>query len=40
MKLLLVKDVREANSKIFKLGQYKHYYNQPEKLVEELYLNQ
>ena len=31
--------MREHNERTFKLSQYRNYYNRPEQLVEELYLN-
>lgn len=36
--MLLLKDMRSANRRTFKLYQYKNYYYDLEKLVEELYL--
>jgi hypothetical protein len=33
------KDVRDANRRTFRLSQYKYYYGEPEKMVEELYIN-
>lgn len=39
MGLAGAKDVREANKKTFKLHQYKYYYGEPEKMVEDLYIN-
>ena len=40
MKLLMCKDVREVNERTFKLTKYRNYYAKPEKLVEDLYINQ
>ena len=40
MRMMICKDVREINNKTFKLGEYRKYIHAPEKLVEELYLNQ
>lgn len=37
---LMVDDVRKVNSKTFNLTKYKHYYGEPERLVEELYMNE
>ena len=36
--MVLAKDLREMNRKVFKLDKYKKYYYDLEKLVEELYL--
>lgn len=35
--MLLLKDMRSANRRTFKLHQYKNYYYDLDKLVEELY---
>lgn len=35
--MLLVDDVRTINRKTFQLHKYRHYYNDAEKLVNELY---
>ena len=39
MKMLLCSDMREVNEKTFHLSSYRNYYNRPEKLVEDLYIN-
>ena len=36
--MLLVKDMRSANRRTFKLQEYNKYYTNLEKLVEDLYL--
>jgi CTD small phosphatase-like protein 2 len=37
---LSVSDVRSANRKTFGLHKYRNYYGEPERLVEELYMNE
>ena len=39
MGLMTVQDVRQTNRKTFKLQQYKYYYGEPERMVEDLYIN-
>jgi len=37
--MLLEKDIRRMNRETFKLHRYCEYYNTPNKLVEDLYIN-
>ena len=36
----MVADVRTVNRKTFALHKYRNYYSEPERLVEELYMNE
>jgi len=38
--LVLAKDIRLVNRKTFQLHRYRNYYDEPEQLVEELYLEE
>jgi CTD small phosphatase-like protein 2 len=38
--MVMVKDVRTLNKKIFQLHLYRNYYSEPERLVEELYIRE
>jgi CTD small phosphatase-like protein 2 len=39
MQMVMEKDVRRLNRETFKLHRYIDYYNTPNKLVEDLYVN-
>lgn len=39
MQMLWEEDVRRTNRDMFKLHKYIDYYNTPNKLVEDLYIN-
>ncbi len=36
----MLTDVRQLNRKTFGLHKYRQYYTEPERLVEELYINE
>lgn len=38
--MVMVDDVRDVNRKTFALDRYRDYYNEPERMVEELYINE
>ncbi len=38
--MVMTKDVRTINRKTFQLHNYRNYYGEPERLVEELYMRE